>query len=430
MPDLQMNPLGLLDKAALEYLKSKKLLPGFSHYDVWMHEYSVAFTVAKMLDADLLQEVKSALEEAIESGTDFNTFKKRLKPYLMARGWWGEQIMLDPVDGIEKVVQLGSTRRLETIFQTNMATAYAAGQWQRIQSTKAALPYLRYNASAASNPREAHKRYYGLVLPVGHKLWKQIFPPNGYGCLCSVSQLTRGQAERYGISEEPEEITEEFTNPRTGEVATIAADITPGFAHNHGDRQGALEALFGERHGAAALDDMIQAREAYLSQRYTMPSLNQVSYAGLKADAAEVKRLLVDPLDKQPKISEAIAAVLWQAAYKIELKRYAGPSITPPDFIVTSEGGVIASQSTIDFMYTMDGIPDYKLQKFNEYFANTPQAWAAQKINIQKHIAKADVVPLDLRQLNALNRLKLLNYVLSLPKEQSDKIVFILGENQ
>ena len=81
-------------------------------------------------------------------------------------------------------------------------------------------------------------------------------------------------------------------------------------------------------------------------------------------------------------------------------------------------------------MYTMDGIPDYKLHKFNEYFANTPQAWAAQKINIQKHIAKADVVPLDLRQLNALNRLKLLNYVLSLPKEQSDKIVFILGEKQ
>ena len=40
----------LIDRAALDFLKSKKLLPGFSHYDVWLYEHAVAFTVAKMMD--------------------------------------------------------------------------------------------------------------------------------------------------------------------------------------------------------------------------------------------------------------------------------------------------------------------------------------------------------------------------------------------
>lgn len=80
----------------------------------------------------------------------------------MSRGWWGEQVMTDPVDGVAKLVQLGSTRRLRVIFQTNMATAFAAGQWARIQSNKKALPYLRYNKSAAGQPRDSHRRYYGF----------------------------------------------------------------------------------------------------------------------------------------------------------------------------------------------------------------------------------------------------------------------------
>ena len=76
-----------------------------------------------------------------------------------------------------------STRRLRTIFHTNLATAHAAGQWARIQQNKRALPYLKYIPSYANSPRDGHKRYYNLILPVEHELWAQIMPPNGYGCL-------------------------------------------------------------------------------------------------------------------------------------------------------------------------------------------------------------------------------------------------------
>ncbi|WP_245944117.1 hypothetical protein [Kingella potus] len=49
--------------------------------------------------------------------------------------------------------------------------------------------------------------------------------------------------------------------------------------------------------------------------------------------------------------------------------------------------------------------------KFNQYFADTASHWTDQVKQIQKHLAKADIVPLDLRRLNALNRAKVLGYV-------------------
>ena len=446
---MEVNFNSLIDRAALGYLQSKRLLPGFSHYDVWLYEHAVAFTVAKMMDKDMLADVKEALTDAMQNGTTFADFKKRLKPYLMAKGWWGESVMLDPVDGVVKVVQLGSTRRLRTIFHTNLQTSYAAGQWDRVQSRKKAMPYLKYIPSAATHKRDAHKPYYNLILPVEHDLWKTIFPPNGYGCLCGVRQLTerialreRGEdiaanpnaftdaqkeAHKQGrLDDQPDIQTVEFTNPRTGQTVRIPADITPSFAHNHGDRLGALQQLFGERHGGDALDKMIAAREAYLDAKLRPVGVSVTSFAGLKADKAEVRRLLLDKAQKKHNLHEAEAAALWQQAYGVKLERYDLPNNNPPDFMVVSEGARDV-WPTLDFMFTADLANEYKLRGFN---ANVANKWDAVERNIQKHLNKADILPLDLRPLNALNRAKVIAYVVSLSEEQRNKITLILGDKK
>ena len=439
----------LIDRAALGFLKSKKLLPGFSHYDVWLYEHAVAFTVAKMMDKDMLADVQTALTDAMQNGTTFADFKKRLKPYLMARGWWGESVMTDPADGVSKTVQLGSTRRLRTIFHTNLQTSYAAGQWARIQNRKAALPYLKYIPSAATHKRDAHKPYYNLILPVGHELWNTIFPPNGYGCLCGVRQLTQSQALRErgeDIAKNPDGFTDaqkeahkqgrledspnietiEFTNPRTGQTVRIPADITPSFAHNHGDRLGALQQLFGEKHGADALDKMIEAREAYLNAKFRATGVAVTSFAGLKADKDEVARLLEDKAQKKQSLHEAEAAALWQQAYGVKLERYDLPNKNPPDFMVVSDG-LPETWLTLDFMFTADVKNEYKLNAFN---AHLLKYWDDVAENIQKHLRKADIVPLDLRPLTAMNRAKIIAYVVSLPEEQRNKITLILGDKK
>lgn len=423
MDGIEYNFAGLVDKAAFEHFKAKKILPGFSHYDVWLYQHSLAFTVAKMMDADMLAEVKDAIESAQQNGTAFADFKKRLKPYLMAKGWWGEQIMTDPLDGEPKLVRLGSTRRLKTIFDTNMRTAFAAGQWQRIQANKKALPYLRYNKSASGHPRDGHKRYYGLVLPVDHDIWKVIFPPNGYGCKCSVSALTKRQAEEEGIGGEPDVEMVEFTNPRTGKTVLIPDDITPSFAHNHGDRQGAMDALFGDKHGEAALAEMIAQRETWLDKRYSMPS-DAVKMLVLpdKVSENEVRRLTKEHSANNTKDHEARAAAAWQKAtgdrlevFDLAVEKGKGQA----DYLIVSDGKPREEWVTLDFMFTEN--PDHA-ELMNRYFAHTADAWKGKVDKIQEHFDKADIVPLDLRHLNAANRHKLLQYVLSLPKEQRDKV--------
>ncbi|WP_107885325.1 phage minor head protein [Neisseria elongata] len=423
MDGIEYDFAGLVDKAAFGHFKAKKILPGFSHYDVWLYQHSLAFTVAKMMDADMLAEVKDAIEAAQRNGTAFADFKKRLKPYLMAKGWWGEQIMTDPLDGEPKLVQLGSTRRLKTIFDTNMRTAFAAGQWQRIQANKKALPYLRYNKSASGHPRDGHKRYYGLVLPVDHDIWKVIFPPNGYGCKCSVSALTKRQAEEEGIGGEPDAEMVEFTNPRTGQKVLIPDDITPSFAHNHGDRQGAMDALFGDKHGEAALAEMIAEREAWLDKRYSVPS-DKVAVLALpdKVSEKEVRRLTKEQSANNTKDHEARAAAAWQAetgdrleVFDLAVEKGKGQA----DYLIVSDDLPREEWVKLDFMFTEN--PE-RAELMNRYFAHTIGAWNTKVDKIQEHFDKADIVPLDLRHLNAANRHKLLQYVLSLPKEQRDKV--------
>lgn len=308
----------LLDRAAFEHLQNKTLLPSFSHYDVWLYEHSVGFTVAKMMDMDLLAETKSAVVSALENGTDFRDFKNRLKPYLMAKGWWGEQVMLDPVDGVAKTVQLGSTRRLRVVFQTNLATAYAAGQWARIQENKQMFPYLKYIASTAEHKRQSHMTYYGKIWAADDPIWQSIFPPNGYGCQCTVRQLTKKQALRErneDINRQPERFTEQqkinaqngvlddgtddiqwvdFTNPRTGQTVKIPFDVTPTFAHNHAARLADVQTLAEQRHGKGFIRELADTLITYLKRRRQPLELTEGGVFASSANLINEGRLLYE----------------------------------------------------------------------------------------------------------------------------------------
>ena len=98
----------------------------------------------------MLAEVKDAIESAQQNGTAFADFKSE-NPHLMAKGWWGEEVMTDPLDGERKLLQLGSTRRLKTIFNT-ICNRLRRGSGSGYRQTKSlavfALQPFRRRASA------------------------------------------------------------------------------------------------------------------------------------------------------------------------------------------------------------------------------------------------------------------------------------------
>ena len=114
---------------AIAYFEQKGYAIGFDHRDVWQQEHQAGFTVAKVMQQDILEDIRKAADAAIKDGTPFAQFSQQLTPILQDKGWWGQRPMTDPLTGIERDVQLGSPRRLKTIYDTNLRTAHSEGQW-------------------------------------------------------------------------------------------------------------------------------------------------------------------------------------------------------------------------------------------------------------------------------------------------------------
>ena len=256
-----------------DFFDQKLLRPAFSWQDVWGQEHAYAFTVAKATELELLTTFKTSIATALANGQTFETWRAGLLPQLAAIGWDKPKRVADPTgQQPPREVDFTAPRRLQTIFQSNMASARSAGQWNRAQRTKAALPYILYVRTASAEPRVEHLTWVGVILPIDDPWWATHWPPNGWGCKCSIRQITARERDKL-LASDPKvtgisyttEIPDNgpprtFLNKRTGEVTTVPAGIDPGWGGNPGlDRAQTLVTRLTEQLQAAGEDD---AREA------------------------------------------------------------------------------------------------------------------------------------------------------------------------
>lgn len=229
-------------KEAIAYLEQKGYKIGFDWRDVWQAEHQTSFTVAKVMQQDLLEDIRKEVAKALADGTTYETFAKNLTPTLKAKGWWGKQVMTDPLTGEEREVQLGSARRLKVIYDTNLRTAHSEGQWERIQDNKDAFPYLEYDGNNSEHPRLTHSQWDKLVLPVDDPFWLEHFPVKEWGCKCRALPRTARQLERLGkqVDKAPKVPTKAFINKRTGEMQQVPQGVHPAFHYPPGGRRAAL----------------------------------------------------------------------------------------------------------------------------------------------------------------------------------------------
>ncbi len=234
-----MDPeiLDVLPLEAIAYLEAKGLHIGFDWRDTAALQHIQSFTVAKVMDVEILEDIREAVERAIAEGTTFAQFQDELEPLLRSKGWWGRQEVIDPVTGERVTAQLGSPRRLRTIFDVNIRTAYARGRWKAIERVAEARPYLRYVGVLDDRIRPLHRAWHGTVLRWDDPWWRTHYPPNGWRCRCTVQQLSEDDLESFGYrvsAQAPDEGSRLWTNRRTGETDLVPNGIDPGWAHNVG----------------------------------------------------------------------------------------------------------------------------------------------------------------------------------------------------
>ncbi len=303
-------------EAAVAFFRDKGLAPTFNYTDMVAEEHVAAFSVAKMMDVDLLADVQQAVEDAIVNGETPADFRKRLIPHLQKKGWWGKAEVTDPSTGAKTQAQLGSAARLNTIYRSNVQAAYSAGQWQTIREQKEAAPFLMYDAVDDHRTRPAHAAWDNTVLPVDDPWWDRHYPPNGFNCRCGVIQLDEQQTEAMGLkpsSSAPPTRTVPWTNPDTGEVEQVPRGIDRGWDYHIGKaRQTHLEQVLSQKIAAlpATMQNAAPAVQELADKAWTQgKKVADEQLANLDPDTVAMQQLKDIEANQEPWLAPALKQV-------------------------------------------------------------------------------------------------------------------------
>jgi SPP1 gp7 family putative phage head morphogenesis protein len=192
------------------------------------------FTVAGATSAALASDLQQALVSALANGTTITQFRRDFDATVQRYGW-----------------TYNGKRgwRTQLIFSTNMRSASMAGRWAQITANADRRPYLQYRTAGDARVRPAHRQWDGRIYPVGDAFWSTHYPPNGWGCRCTVRAYSQAEVDRKGlqVSEPIPGGTRAVTN-RAGElVDVVPKGIDSGWDHNVGRSWLTPELSLGEK---------------------------------------------------------------------------------------------------------------------------------------------------------------------------------------
>lgn len=234
---------------AVAYMAAREQLAvTYSWRDMWQPEHSRAFTISRLTQADVLDDLRKGIAASVGGDLTRTDWMRDAQAILEKAGWWGAKEVIDPATG-EVLKTRFDSRRLGLIFDTNTRTAAAAGQWERIQQTKRTFNVLRYVTQDDGRVRAAHKSWHGVALPVDDPFWATHYPPNGWRCRCRVIPMRQKDLDRQVQAqqanppvdpakrlktERPDVVWRDWLNAKTGQVQRVPMGIDPGWAYNVG----------------------------------------------------------------------------------------------------------------------------------------------------------------------------------------------------
>lgn len=203
----------------IDFLRRKLNLPSESWRDIQSAAHDRAFVVAGATKADLLHDLRKAVDQAVKGGS-IGEFRKNFAETVAKHGWTG---------WTGEGTKAGEAWRTRVIYQTNLMTSYAAGRRAQLLDPDLVKrrPFWRYvHNDSVTHPRPQHKRWGDMKLTLrhDHPFWETHFPPNGWGCKCRVVAVA---APSDGDETEPPEGWAQ-TDPATG--APVGIDEGWGYA--------------------------------------------------------------------------------------------------------------------------------------------------------------------------------------------------------
>jgi hypothetical protein len=209
----------------VDFFRGKLInLPTDRWDDIVKAAHDRAFMVAGAAKADLLGDLRDAVDKAIVNGESIESFRKRFDGIVKKHGWEG---------WTGSGSKAGRDWRTRVIYQTNLSTSYAAGRFKQLNDPDLASvrPYWKYiHNDTVQHPRPLHVSWSGMVLHKDDPWWKTHMPPNGWGCRCRVQAV---RASEYKGAKAPDDGTYEHVDSH-GNRHTVPRGIDFGFDYQPG----------------------------------------------------------------------------------------------------------------------------------------------------------------------------------------------------
>ena len=241
-PDLGFA-LTLAPTEAIAYFESLEFRVSRNALDAYNAARHQAFTVAGIAELDLVGDIKKGIEKALRDGTTFKTFQDGIDEFISKRGWKKtETAAVVDSDGAVVANDL-APYRLETIFRTNLQTAYMAGKYKQLQEDVEFAPYWQYIAVMDDRTRPSHAAPHLMVFRHDDPFWDTHYPPCDYNCRCTVRSLRPRDLDRFDLKEMSSEglLTEE------SEIVGKGSKKVTVFTHPTKGTRFAPRAGFGQR---------------------------------------------------------------------------------------------------------------------------------------------------------------------------------------
>ncbi|MEW6670218.1 MAG: phage minor head protein [Thermodesulfobacteriota bacterium] len=198
------------------FFRQKLNIPTRKWTDLWHAQHAKGFMVAGAYKAELLSDLREAVQKIIDDGATLDDFRRDFDGIVSRHGW---------------SYKGGRNWRTAVIYNTNVRQSYNAGRWRQLTDpdVEKQFGYLVYRHGDSRVPRPEHLAWDGTTLPADDPWWETHYPANGWGCTCKVFAATKEEqaaAVKRGKGTAPASPID----PRTGEPE----GIDKGFGYNVG----------------------------------------------------------------------------------------------------------------------------------------------------------------------------------------------------
>jgi len=180
MAEVVPEPLSF--KEAIAFLKHRIPLTKKEFYELEKKLRFRAFTVARLTQFDAIERVRQRLIEVLEEGKTLRQF--------WIEGGHDELLM-------RAGFHQSNPWYWETVFRTNIQTAYNAGR--AIQIRKMPVEYLEFVGIIDARQTPICQARSGVIRPANDPWWSSNWPPLHFNCRSTVRVVDRDEFEAFGL---------------------------------------------------------------------------------------------------------------------------------------------------------------------------------------------------------------------------------------